>query len=123
MPLSEYKSNYKLILTHLRTLRKDLPLILVTPPPVADNAVVKEYGDAVLSLGKEEGLPVFDLWEACEGKEADKFPGYLVDGLHLNGKGNTVLFEGLMAVIGEHYPALLPEGEKMPKRERDPWEA
>lgn len=130
VPLDEYNSNYKQILTHLRTLQEDLPLILVTPPPVADdvkgartNAAVKEYRDMVLSLGEEESLPVFDLWEACEGGEVEKFKTYLVDGLHLNGRGNTVLYEGLIDVIGKHYPDLLPEGKKMPKRERDPWEA
>lgn len=106
MPLDEYKANYKKILTHLRTLREDLPLLLVTPPPVVDdvkgartNAAVKEYRDVVLSLGKDENLPVFDLWEACEGGEVEKFKAYLVDGLHLNGAGNTILYEGLMGVI------------------------
>lgn len=130
MPLAEYKTNYKQILTHLRSLQEDLPLILVTPPPVVDdvkgartNVAVKEYRDVVLSLGKEEDLPVFDLWEACEGSQVEKFKAYLVDGLHLNGQGNTVLYEGLMGVVEKHYPDFLPEGKKMPKRERDPWAA
>lgn len=127
VPLAEYTSNYKRILTHLRTLQVDLPLILVSPPPVADdvkgartNAAIKVYRDVVLSLGDEEGIPVFDLWEVCEGDDAEKFSSYLVDGLHLNGAGNTVLYEGLMGVIQKHYPDLLPEGTKMRKRERDP---
>ncbi|GAB5034412.1 isoamyl acetate-hydrolyzing esterase 1-like protein [Nannochloropsis oceanica] len=130
VPLAEYTANYRCILTHLRTLQVELPLILVTPPPVGEdvksartNGAIKEYREVVLSLGKEEGIPVFDLWKACEGEDVEKFNSYLVDGLHLNGAGNTVLYKGLMGVVGKHYPDLLPEGTKMPKRERDPWEA
>ncbi|OBZ75467.1 hypothetical protein A0H81_04727 [Grifola frondosa] len=41
------------------------------------------------------------MWE-----EEQNLSEYLVDGLHLNGRGYAIVFEELMKSISEHYPEL-----------------
>lgn len=54
--------------------------------PGRTNARTRQYAEAMLALGKEEGIPTVDLWMACEGPKPGAIPGYLIDGLHFNAK-------------------------------------
>lgn len=135
VPLPEYKANYQKILTHLHTLSPSLPILLLTPPPIDDaragpngrlNQNAKKYRDCVLEIAEEErtkkeNVHVFDLWKACEGENEGRLGEYLVDGLHLSGKGNGKVYEGIVSVIEREWPELAPGSETMPKQERDPW--
>ncbi len=125
VPLDEYKANYAQIIRHLQELDAALPILLLAPPPVEttetrQNTHMKKYRDAVLELGEVEELPVVDLWTVCEGDDDEEYLSYLVDGLHFNAKGNKAVFEAILEKVGEAYPELLPGGEGMPKRQKDP---
>lgn len=50
------------------------------------NERAREYGQAVLEIGKDAKVPTVDLWTVCEGDNDNAYPTYLVDGLHLNAK-------------------------------------
>ena len=95
VPLAEYKSNLQQIVQHFRRFDPDLPVIWITPPPVVDDMEMPiqrlhsetvQYKDAMLDLAKQERIPVFNLWEACEGDNMDVYPSNFFDGLHMNTK-------------------------------------
>lgn len=128
MPLDEYKANLKKIVGHLRDLHAEQRILFITPPPVDDtrqgpdrlNARAREYADAMLAVGQEEKIPVFDLWKACQGDKPEVAATHLIDGLHLNALGNRVAYDGIIQLITAHYPDLLPGRESMPKQVPDP---
>jgi lysophospholipase L1-like esterase len=61
----------------------------------------------VKKVAAQHGCPVVDVFEALGGN-GDEYGQNLSDGLHLNGHGNTLLFEGLLKMIKTHYPYLAP---------------
>lgn len=77
----------------------------------------------VITAYQQNGAPAagrvyaLDLWEAILGSSwdassaafADTVKAYLCDGLHLNARGNDLLFNQLKALIQEKRPDLLPE--------------
>jgi len=113
--------------------RHPTPIILFTPPPVApkawdhfctitsprplsprSNANCKLYASALKEIGKEMDCPVVDTYQLLGGDEGEEFYGrYLVDGIHLTGEGNSLVYDGLMEVIRD-YRGILPlvEGEE-----------
>lgn len=129
VPIEEYTENLKTIVGHLRTLNEKQPILFVTPPPVDDarqgptrtNAVARQYADAMLKLGQELAIPTFDMWTACEGDKPEAAKEYLIDGLHLNAKGNRAAYDGIVAAITAHFPLLLPGQENMPRQVPDPY--
>lgn len=63
--------------------------------------------DVVLNLGSQLNLPVIDLWNGCEGS-TDNRKSCLFDGLHLNSKGNRILFELFKKIIESSMPQWIP---------------
>lgn len=116
--------------------RHPTPIILFTPPPVApkawdhfctitsprplsprSNTCCKLYGSALKEIGKEMDCPVVDTYQLLGGDEGEEFYGrYLVDGIHLTGEGNSLVYDGLMDVIrrelGDKGVLPLLEGEE-----------
>lgn len=125
VPIEEYEENLGKIVTSIRERTKseqsDFPIILMTPPPLNEaawsthcpepnkrsNEAAREYGERVKKVAARNGCPVVDVFEALGGN-GDKYGQNLSDGLHLNGRGNTLLFEGLLKIIKTHYPHLAP---------------
>lgn len=130
IPLVEYIQN---IDNMIRTMREKLPetaIILITPPPVWEeklkvfnmnkgekdpkklinrtNERAKQYANVCESIAKKYGIGLIDLWSALGGSSSDRAM-YLVDGLHLNEKGNLRLFQLVQEVIALKYPAWLSE--------------
>jgi lysophospholipase L1-like esterase len=106
----------------------DLPILLLTPPPVDEvawrkhcelqygetgpssrtNSRAEEYGKKVkAAAGSDVACAVVDVWELLQG-ETDERGKYLSDGLHLNGAGNAKVFEGIMEAIKKHFPSIAP---------------
>lgn len=124
VPKERYAKNLETIVNHIRSSlnSKDLPVILITPPPFdapawmkflqvtepgRSNDVAKEYGDEVKKVAQKMNCEVVDTWELLEGNSANKSK-HLSDGLHLNDSGNRLVYDGLMDCISKSYPHLLP---------------
>lgn len=130
VPLDEYEQNVKKIVKLIGGRFKDddkPPIILITPPPIdktawdkfciegfgelspRTNEVTKRYGDKVKLVGKELGCSVVDSFSLLGGNESEETYGKnLEDGLHLNGQGNQLLFDGLMSTITTDFIELAP---------------
>lgn len=108
--------------------KKELPIILMTPPPVHNtkwkafcqttdrnehersNQNTRMYGTSVISIGKELNIPVLDTFELLKGhKEEKEYEDFVTDGLHLTEQGQTIIYDGLMKLLEETYPHLVPD--------------
>eukprot|EP00591_Stephanopyxis_turris_P005298 CAMPEP_0195525180 /NCGR_PEP_ID=MMETSP0794_2-20130614/25481_1 /TAXON_ID=515487 /ORGANISM="Stephanopyxis turris, Strain CCMP 815" /LENGTH=265 /DNA_ID=CAMNT_0040655575 /DNA_START=81 /DNA_END=878 /DNA_ORIENTATION=+ len=105
---------------------KQVPIILFTPPPVDEemwrresdssvpnrlNEVAKQYGEKVKSVANEYNCSVLDVFELLGGNDEpakNTYGRHLRDGLHLSESGNTLVYEGLMALLQNDFPGLLP---------------
>ncbi|KAL1748110.1 SGNH hydrolase-type esterase domain-containing protein [Schizophyllum fasciatum] len=127
-------------LKHLITLVKlpssthyspDTKIILITPPPVntlqrgadlrardppkeldREFGVTATYAQAVRVVGKEEGVPVADVFQAiwsAAGEKEEELAKFLGDGLHLNKAGYEIMYVELLRVIKDKYPELDPD--------------
>lgn len=128
VPIKQYRNNLGTIIDSIRERvdgsKEDFPIILLTPPPVHEeawkecrelkqsdrrNQVAKEYGDAVKQVGQEHNCPVLDIWQLLDGLSSpDVYKKHLSDGLHLNESGNRRIYDGLMELIQTKYPDLAP---------------
>eukprot|EP00250_Pteridium_aquilinum_P006705 c16569_g1_i1 orf=285-1001(-) len=122
VPLPEYKDNLLKIISHVQSLSKNTQVVLITPPPVDEEALQVAawkffgakpedasprkndftglYAKACIEVAKEAGVPVIDLWSSMQEKSGWQ-TSYLSDGLHLSSDGNAVVFEKLLKVLGE----------------------
>ncbi|KAK5174758.1 uncharacterized protein LTR77_001841 [Saxophila tyrrhenica] len=118
VPLEEFRSNLKAIVSHPCLLEhKDIRIILITPPPVHERtalnadrirepnrepvlrrtaAATATYAQAVRELGDEMNLPVLDLWSAMMDRA----------GYHDNGVDDR-LVPGSVANADDHANAVL----------------
>ena len=70
------------------------------------------YRLACLEIGKEESIPALDTWKLFLGdKECtpETTREILIDGLHLDIKGNMMLADGIMECIKCLWPEILPD--------------
>jgi lysophospholipase L1-like esterase len=108
----------------------DLPIILFTPPPVDVEAWCKErgppknngqpvndrandnaqrYGDIVKAVGKQANCSVLDTFDLLGGNgSVEEYGKHLRDGLHLSESGNVLIYKGLLELLRDDYPHLLP---------------
>lgn len=97
------------------------PIIMFTPPPVSpkawdhfctvtsprplsprSNAQCKLYGTKLKEIGREMDCSIVDTYQLLGGDKGEEYyKRYLVDGIHLNGEGNRIVYDGLMEVIKE----------------------
>ncbi|XP_011045900.1 PREDICTED: GDSL esterase/lipase At5g45920-like [Populus euphratica] len=119
VPLHEYKQNLHSIISFFKKRWPEIVILLITPPPIEEDARVRHpyienpsglpertneaagaYDQACMSVAKECGCPVVDLWikmqECLDWKKA-----YLSDGLHLTQAGNRIVFEEVVKKLKE----------------------
>jgi lysophospholipase L1-like esterase len=112
--VAEYTENLRAVITRIRSVHAEIPIILITPPRVdADqwegrcDEFVTEYANVVRSLAAELGTELVDLW-----KDFDDSPSVrkedLYDGLHFGKTASAKLFTRLKAAILRSYPSLDP---------------
>ncbi|RDI84349.1 hypothetical protein Vi05172_g5750 [Venturia inaequalis] len=89
--------------------------------------VTSQYAQVVRDVGKEMDVAVLDVWSAfmhevgwASGqpligtkdvlqRDGLELPNLLVDGLHLTGKGNRIVYQELIKLISEKWPDQTPE--------------
>jgi lysophospholipase L1-like esterase len=81
------------------------------PPKLLDREfeTTRKYAEAVVGVGKQEDLPVVDVWNAfydAAGRNERALDQFLVDGLHLNIAGYEIVYKALTNTIGNNYPEL-----------------
>jgi len=119
VPLEEFISNTKAIVSHISKVCKTV--VLITPPafyhsawkqccidnnrpPVSANRsdeLAGKYASAVVEIAKELGVHYIDLWSEMHNlkPQGDEWKVYLSDGLHLSRDGNAILFHLLKKII------------------------
>jgi len=110
------------------TIPEEMPIILITPPPVSpkawdyfctvtsprplsprSNDQCKIYGSKLIEIGKEMNCPVLDTFQILGGdKGEDHYSKYLVDGIHLDGDGNMLIYNALMDLIQKDLKHVTP---------------
>jgi lysophospholipase L1-like esterase len=119
--LEEFQENIKKILHSIKEKDAGAHIILITPPPIADEkyqkvwknsertlAKAKKYADIVRNIALELDAPLVDLWNV-------PYPFIdedLDDGLHLSPSGNTKVYLALRGTIERSLPSLVPEAMK-----------
>ena len=84
---------------------------IVSPRPLSSrsNYNSKKYGERVTLIGEEMGCSVLDTYKLLGGDKGEDFYGkFLSDGLHLNEKGNRIVYRGIMEIIQSDFQHLLP---------------
>ncbi|KAL7271478.1 hypothetical protein RUND412_005762 [Rhizina undulata] len=125
IPLEEYVTNLRVLLTHPVFKPHNPKFVLIAPPPIceyltqADDAAkgkpkvqrlaanTKKYSDAALALGKELNVPTVDLWKAFTD-----YAGGWEEGKSLPGSKELPENEKLAELLrdGLHF---LPQGYKI----------
>jgi len=123
VPLEEYSNNLIAIVRHLKAADKVPHVLLVTPPPIdaarwAAHKNLPEH-DRELSNTSKYAQAAREVASRCDCYLLDLFAemtksptwnnDYFFDGLHLNDKGNTLLYEQLMKTIAVKVSALIPD--------------
>ncbi|XP_047967959.1 GDSL esterase/lipase At5g45920 [Salvia hispanica] len=131
VPLDEYKQNLLAIVAYFKKQWPSTRIILITPPPVDDNARLMypfvekplglpertneaacQYAKQCLDVAAECGLPAIPLCEKMQ--QLPDWKSLLSDGLHLSQKGNKFVFEEVISLLAkekislETLPADLP---------------
>ena len=112
-----------------QTQKEVPPIILLTPPPVdrpareafclenygdlaraqRTNENAKAYAEKVTEVAMKLGCSVVDVFDRLGGNQGvEAYRDNLVDGLHLTGKGNILVYESLMQVIEKELPHVAP---------------
>ncbi|KAI9056868.1 SGNH hydrolase [Trametes sanguinea] len=131
VPLDRFRANLRKLLWMVRAPESpryspETRIVLMTPPPVntaqrdraqraksppkeldRDFETTRRYAEAVVEVGKQEGVPVVDLWNKlfdAAGRQEAGLEKFLTDGLHLNEKGYAIVFDELVRTIKENYP-------------------
>jgi lysophospholipase L1-like esterase len=137
VPIEDYATNVDKIVVAIRERcsassggkgKNVLPIIFMTPPPVDEKAwavwrkieksdrsnhITRKYGLKVKDVAaRHELCSVVDTWELLEGNDDNARGQYLSDGLHLNEKGNRMIYRGLMDVIQKEHPHLAPMSDE-----------
>lgn len=89
-----------------------VPIILITPPPVQDaissdyltSTTTRLYGDRVQMVADRCNCRCLDLFDAF-GKREECWTD---DGVHLNQKGNELVYKGMTELLHKEYPQLVP---------------
>ncbi|XP_057415141.1 GDSL esterase/lipase At5g62930-like [Lotus japonicus] len=122
VPIEEYRQNLRKIVLHLKTCSPSMLIVLITPPPISEEArlahlrslygenapelpertyeVIGQYAKACVEIAKEMGLPYINLWSKLQ--ETDGWQKkFLRDGLHLTPEGNAAVFQEVIKVFNE----------------------
>eukprot|EP00602_Paraphysomonas_sp_CaronLab_P002443 CAMPEP_0185037086 /NCGR_PEP_ID=MMETSP1103-20130426/31005_1 /TAXON_ID=36769 /ORGANISM="Paraphysomonas bandaiensis, Strain Caron Lab Isolate" /LENGTH=245 /DNA_ID=CAMNT_0027574897 /DNA_START=50 /DNA_END=787 /DNA_ORIENTATION=+ len=126
VPLQEYESNLRSMVASVKERLPATDIIIITPPPIYEEklkvfnmekgkgSVVDRFNDrtyryveAAEKVGREFTLPVVNAWKGMEG-DSELRKDYLIDGIHLNEKGNKQLFSLIVNKVNSYYPYWTP---------------
>ncbi|KAK8955320.1 GDSL esterase/lipase [Platanthera guangdongensis] len=119
VPLDEYQSNLRSIISFFKERWPTTKFLLITPPPIDEdgrrrnpfggnlsglsertNTCTGAYARACIAVATEYNIPVIDIWSKMQ-----QFSGweksFLCDGLHFTASGNGILFEEVVAKFKE----------------------
>jgi lysophospholipase L1-like esterase len=125
VPVEEYGENLGKIILSIRerTANSEFPIIVLTPPPVDNEAWKKwreidyydrtndntrKYGQEAKKVAQKHNVSILDTWELLAGGTDNLFAPHLSDGLHLSTSGNRLIHSGLMDLINNQYKHLAP---------------
>lgn len=124
VPFDEYKQNLLAIVAFLKKQWPSTRIILITPPPIDEDArllhpffdnpsglpertneAAGRYAKQCLAVAAECGVPAINIWEKMQ-----QFPhwkrAYLSDGLHLTQDGNKFVFGEVIKQLSEEQISL-----------------
>lgn len=124
VPFDEYKQNLLAIVAFLKKQWPSTRIILITPPPIDEDArllhpffdnpsglpertneAAGHYAKQCLAVAAECGVPAINIWEKMQ-----QFPNwkraYLSDGLHLTQDGNKFVFGEVIKQLSEEQISL-----------------
>lgn len=120
VPMQEFVGNYE----QLIKLCSGHMLVLITPNPVnttkqqspgRDNAIIKQYDEAVRALANEHNAKVVDLFQII-GEAMRISDCHVEDGVHLNDAGYALFFDALSPLIQHrarfHYSQKSPSADE-----------
>lgn len=86
-----------------------------TPAPVYgagdaySNEMAREYGTALKQMAVlDENCAVIDTWECLEGDSQERSQYLQEDGIHINEKGHTKVYEAIMDTVQRLFPHVYP---------------
>lgn len=119
VPLKEFKQNIENIVVRLQELSSSTRVILITPPPIDEEARLKyarlmygdmavtepertnettgEYASACREVAAKLSIPIIDTW--LKMQQHSDWRSFLSDGLHLSEKGNKFVFKELSSIL------------------------
>ena len=123
VPMEEYQSNLAAMIGMMQSAWPACPIVLITPPPVDQEAWdserggpgrgqrelerARKYGKAAVEVAIRLNCQYIDLLEHIHARVDWK--ECLSDGLHLSASGNEELFQCVVGVIISSAPDLQPD--------------
>ncbi|KAJ3100845.1 hypothetical protein HDU97_001899 [Phlyctochytrium planicorne] len=130
VPLEDYKTNLKTLLTTAKSIHPSLKVVLITPPPTDVASLTdknrslqstKEYCQASLTIGQwasskwGRDIAILDTWAAMgvsakmeEQDIVNKIRPLLRDGLHFSAEGSALIGDGILSTISASWEELKP---------------
>ncbi|KAJ8569192.1 hypothetical protein ON010_g6071 [Phytophthora cinnamomi] len=148
VPIEMYRDNLIRIVREFQAMAPDARIVLITPPHVDDrarqrramkrkgdkqglvdrtNEAAGDYAKVCVATAHNLGLPVVDLYTYFNDMPKWRRNNLLEDGLHLNTRGNKLMFDQLLDKIKDKYPDVVRKLERwqLPRFgklvESDPW--
>ncbi|EGZ15523.1 hypothetical protein PHYSODRAFT_510315 [Phytophthora sojae] len=148
VPIDMYRDNLVRIVRQFQAMAPDARILLITPPHVDDmarhrramknevdkkgvpdrtNEMAGNYAQVCVATAYKLGLPVVDLYSYFNDMPKWRRNNLLEDGLHLNTRGNKLMFDQLLDKIKAEFPDVARKLERwqLPKFgrlvESDPW--
>ncbi|KAE8959521.1 hypothetical protein PR003_g31848 [Phytophthora rubi] len=148
VPITQYRDNLIRIVRQFQAMAPDARILLITPPHVDDmarhrramknegdkhgvadrtNEMAGNYAQVCVATGHQLGVPVVDLHTYFNDMPKWRRNNLLEDGLHLNTRGNKLMFDQLLDKIKAEFPDVMRKLERwqLPKFgtlvESDPW--
>lgn len=130
VPLEEFRVQLSEIIKAIRDGAPTAKLLLLTPPPVDEQArlelcespalldrsvaAVQGYAQAVVDIAAAERLEVLDVYAMLMQMEPPQRHALFSDGLHFNMQGNEFIFDQIQAKIHSSFPHLDPDALPWP---------
>ena len=151
VPLPRYEQNLKTIVERVRRMQPSPRILFITPPPVDDeawlrdcatraaqpglgfgsllndtapnrtNAGVKPYAEAMKRVARFYDIPVVDLHAALEFSNGEVDETQFCDGLHFSEAGQRQVASLVIDALRQHFPALASRASDAVKCDFPDW--
>ena len=151
VPLPRYEQNLKTIVERVRRMQPTPRILFITPPPVDDeawlrdcatraaqpglgfgtllndtapnrtNAGVKPYAEAMKRVARSYDIPVVDLHAALEFSNGEVDETQFCDGLHFSEAGQRQVASLVIDALRQHFPALASRASDAVKCDFPDW--